>query len=147
MSILAWPLAARGWPVLALALLCSGCFSHLYGERIRGADLEIRQRVYVERPEGDDSDTAETIAGRLRESGFESTSGLPEEIPSGVQAIVSYRDHWNYLSGYLMSMRIDFRDPETNELLASGQSYRTDLTRKSPEFMVDEIITAILAES
>ncbi len=41
-------------------------------------------------------------------------------------------------------VRLD-RDPQTQELLASGQSYRTSLDRKPPAFMVDEIITAMFA--
>jgi len=32
------------------------------------------------------------------------------------------------------------------DLLLMGQSFRTSLDRKPPEFMVHEIITAILAE-
>jgi hypothetical protein len=136
------------WLFLGMALLCVGCFSHLYGEPMRGVDLKARQRVYVERHAEDHRDIARMIAGRLRESGFEATSGPPQKAPSGVQAIVSYEGHW-VLDGlaYLIVLRIDFRDPKTNELLASGQSYHTSGDRKPPEFMVDEIVTTILAGS
>ena len=59
-------------------------------------------------------------------------------------AIVSYEDHWQWdMSMYLITLRIDFRDPETRELLASGQSFRTSLDRKPPVFIVDEIITTM----
>jgi hypothetical protein len=47
------------------------------------------------------------------------------------------------MSNYLIALRIDFRNPVTQELLASGQSYRTSLDRKPAKFMVDEIITAL----
>ncbi len=141
------PLVATVWPFLGVALLCAGCFSHLYGEPMRGVDLKARQRVYVERHKND-RDIARMIAGRLRESGFEATSGPPEKAPSGVQAIVSHEGHWvQDILDYLMMLRIDFRDPKTNELLASGQSYHTSMDRKPPEFIVDEIVTTILDAS
>ena len=96
----------------------------------------------------DQTRIAGMIADRLRESGFEATSGHPDKAPSGVQAIVSYEDDWVYdFSLYLLELRIDFRDPKTNELLAFGQSYHSSLDRKPPEFIVDEIVTTILAGS
>lgn len=132
-------------PALASIIGCS--YTHLYGETMRGSDLRVGQRVHVLRHARDERRIDDMIARRLRRAGFEATSG-PElaDVPEGVTAIVSYEDHWQWdMSNYLIVLRIDFRDPDTHELLASGQSYRTSLDRKPPEFMVDEIITQILS--
>jgi len=59
--------------------------------------------------------------------------------------IVRYEDHWQWdMSMYLIVLRIDFRDPETDELMAAGQCYRTSGARKSPEEMVNEILDHLL---
>ena len=51
--------------------------------------------------------------------------------------------HRQQVERFGVALRIDFRNPVTQELLASGQSYRTSLDRKPAKFMVDEIITAL----
>jgi len=134
--------------VLAIAPTCGvACsYKHLYGETMRGVELRSKQRVHVLQHPQDQRNIDDLIAGRLRRAGFEATSGLEEgPVPDGVAAVVTYEDHWMWdMSNYLIVLRIDFRDPDTNELLASGQSYRTSLDRKPPEYMVDEILTKLL---
>jgi len=133
--------------VLAFLLLPGllGCFRHLYGETMQGVDLTARQRIYVVNQPKDKRLISSMIADRLLREGFEATAGMDVgSAPAGVDAIVTYEDHWQWdMSNYLIVLRIDFRDPATHELLASGQSYRTSFARKSPASMVDEIITAM----
>jgi hypothetical protein len=136
--------------VLAVLLLPGflGCsYKHLYGETMQGIDLTARHRVYVAHQPKDKRQINAMIADRLNQAGFEATAGMGvSDAPADVDAIVTYEDHWQWdLSNYLIVLRIDFRDPKTQELLASGQSYRTSLDRKPPAFMVDEIITAMFA--
>lgn len=115
---------------------------------MRGVDLQARQRVYVEQGPDDWHDIAPIVAARLRESGFDVSVGPPEKAPSDVQAIVSHEDHWGGLvRSDLITLRIDFRDPKTNELLASGQSYHAGMPPKAPGVVVDEIVTTILDAS
>jgi len=132
----------------AVLLLFLGCsFTHLYGETMRGGNLKARHRIHVVQHEGDKRQIDQMIATRLQRAGFEVTSGPEEEgVPNAVDAVVSYEDHWQWdMSNYLIVLRIDFREPQTQELLASGQSYRTSPDRRPPEFMVNEIVTTILA--
>ena len=137
--------------VLAALLMLPGLFGcsykHLYGETMQGADLGGRHRMYVVRDPEDQRQIDSMIASRLKRAGFEATAGTGmSSAPLGVDAIVSYEDDWQWdMSNYLIVLGIDFREPKTQELLASGQSYRTSLDRKSPEFMVDEIITTMFA--
>jgi hypothetical protein len=44
---------------------------------------------------------------------------------------------------YMIELTIDFRDPKTSFPLATGTSMHTSLTRKSPEEMVEEVLTNI----
>jgi hypothetical protein len=134
--------------LLALALGCGvACsYKHLYGETMRGVELRSKHRIHVLQHAQDKRNIDDMIADRLRRAGFEATSG-PEgsPLPEGVAAVVTYEDHWMWdMSNYLIVLRIDFRDPDTNELLASGQSYRTSLDRKPPEYMVDEVLAKLL---
>jgi hypothetical protein len=48
---------------------------------------------------------------------------------------------------YLLELTVTFRDANTGYPLAVGNSYHTSLTRKSPEEMVDEVITNIFQAS
>lgn len=139
---------ARMSLVVAMAIgVSAGCAAtHLYGEQMRGVDLADRNPVYVVRHDADTRALDHVIAERLRRSGFAATSGPASEQPAEVRAIVSYEDHWQWdMSNYLLVLRIDFRDPQTEELLASGQSYRTSTARRPPEVMIDEVITSILS--
>jgi hypothetical protein len=137
--------------VLAVLLMFPALFAcsykHLYAETMKGVDLGARDRIYVVHQPRDQRHIDFMIANRLKRAGFEATAGdAVSETPDGLDAIVSYEDHWVWdMSNYLIVLRIDLRDPKTRELLASGQSYRTSLDRKPPEFMVDEIITTMFA--
>ncbi|MBW2286918.1 MAG: hypothetical protein JRG90_03750 [Deltaproteobacteria bacterium] len=114
---------------------------------MQGVDLGVRHRIHVVRQPKDQRQIGSMIADRLERAGFEATAGIgTSSAPDVVDVIVSYEDHWQWdMSNYLIALRIDFRNPKTQELLASGQSYRTSLDRKPPEFMVDEIITTMFA--
>jgi hypothetical protein len=46
---------------------------------------------------------------------------------------------------YPLEIKVDFVNPKTGALLASGRSYRTSMVRKSPEEMVKEIFDKIFA--
>jgi hypothetical protein len=45
---------------------------------------------------------------------------------------------------YLLELTVTFREPANLQPLAVGNSYHTSLTRKSPDEMVDEVLTNIL---
>jgi hypothetical protein len=141
--------------VLAVLLMLPGflgcsfniSYHRLDGEIMQGEDFEARRRIYVIQQPKDKRQIELMIANRLKRAGFEATAGKGMDgAPAEVDAIVSYEDHWQWdMSMYLIVLRIDFRDPETQELLASGQSYRFSTVRKPPEFMVDEIIASMFA--
>jgi hypothetical protein len=66
------------------------------------------------------------------------------ETDAGVDAIVTYVDKWFWdITMYMLELTITLRDPKTDFPLATGSSYHTSMTRKSPEGMVDEVLTNI----
>jgi hypothetical protein len=131
-----------------VAVFTAACsYTHLYGETIRGSRLARGQHCHVIQNPADKRGIDGMIAQRLRDAGFGVSSGSGgDPVPTNTDLIVVYEDHWHWDMGdYLLTLRIDFRDPETRELRATGQSYRTSLDRAPPAAMVDEIVTAILA--
>lgn len=81
------------------------------------------------------------IANKLNEFGFHASYGANSKPREPVDAIVTYKDRWMWdITMYLLQIDIHFHDPESDFVFASGNSYRTSLVRKSPEYMVDEIL-------
>lgn len=110
------------------------------------ARLEEMHVLQVKRLDGEDGTIHTLIADRLRTRGY--TLASTEEAPGKVDAVVTYVDKWMWdLSMYLLELTITFRDPATDFPLASGNSYHTSLTRKSPPEMVDEVLENIFNES
>lgn len=102
-----------------------------------------RLRFFVENHGNDERRLDQTIAEQLKALGFTATSGFAADRPPALDVLIVYEDRWQWdLSNYLIFMRIDLRDPETNVLLGSGASYQTSLARKDP----DDVIALILPE-
>ena len=84
------------------------------------------------------------IAEKLNELGFQATSGIDAMPAEPVDAIVTYRDSWMWdFSMYMMEINIELRNPDSNFVFATGNSYRTSLVRKPPEVMIDEVLRDI----
>ena len=78
--------------------------------------------------------------------GFIATYGLGD-APSGVDANVTYQDRWHWdITMYMLQLDLQFRDGQTHMILATGQTMHTSLGRKTPQEMVEEVLTEILKE-
>jgi hypothetical protein len=105
------------------------------------------KRYFVERHEKDDRHLDATIAGELAKRGVVATSGINADRPPDLDVLVTYEDRWQWdMSMYLLSMRIDLRDPKTNALLATGNSMQTSLARKPAEEVISRIVAAFFEE-
>lgn len=133
--------------VLTLLLIgLTGCaMQNLEARVVPDASLSTRQSYYVVRHEQDTRSIDRTIAEQLEAMGMASISSGPESNkPSDVDVIVLYEDRWMWdMTNYLIFLKIQFRDADSNTLLARGKSYRTSLARKSIEEMVQETLVAI----
>jgi len=129
------------------ALLLSGCAINRATATIDPtADLTRIKSMYVTKIPEDGREINLIIAKKLEDMGYSVTTGLPAR--SEVDAIVTYIDKWMWdMTTYMLELTITIRDPKNDFPLASGNSYHTSLTRKSPEEMVDEVLTNIFKQA
>jgi hypothetical protein len=101
--------------------------------------------MYVIKSPPDGRGINQLIANKLQSLGYSVTTGLA--TTSDADALVTYVDKWMWdMKTYMLELTITIRDPKTDFPLASGNSYHTSLTRKSPEEMIDEVITNIFKQ-
>ena len=59
---------------------------------------------------------------------------------------VTYADKWVWdITMYMVELSINLRDPKTGFPLATGNSFHTSMSRKSPDEMVDEVLHNIFS--
>jgi hypothetical protein len=64
--------------------------------------------------------------------------------PYKSDVILTYVDKWVWdMTMYMLDLTITFKDSTSNFTMARGNSHHTSITRKSPEEMVDEVLTNI----
>lgn len=126
----------------------SGCVStNLTGEVAADVDLSAITSFHVVKLDADERGIEKVIAEELGKRGFEVSSGLATDAPAGADAMVTYQDSWMWdITMYMLEINIQFRDAESEVILASGSSYRTSLARKEPAFMINEVLTEIFGE-
>ncbi len=109
------------------------------------ANLGSLKTMHVTKGPKDDNGIDLLIAEKLRSRGYSVTTGTQK--PSAIDAVVTYVDRWRWdITMYMLELTITIRDPANDYPLASGKSYHTSLTRKSPAEMVDEVLGNIFKE-
>jgi hypothetical protein len=110
------------------------------------AHLDGIKTMHVKKLDKDGRGIEQLIADNLRKRGYRVTAG-PVQPAEPVDAVVTYADKWMWdITMYMLELTISIRDPKTDYPLASGNSYHTSLTRKTPPEMVDEVITNIMKQ-
>jgi len=111
-------------------------------------DLSRVKRLYVAKFGPDERGINNIIANELNKMGLHARTGLDIDAPGDVDAIVTYRDRWQWdITMYMLELRVFMRAPQTDQLLATGTSYHTSLTRKTPEEMVAEVLGNIFLKA
>lgn len=129
----------------AMLALNSGCATRAKADVMPGADLGRIKSVYVVTNPKDENKLDQIIQANLAARGLKVESGTEARPPQPVDAMVTYVDTWMWdITHYLLELTITVRDPQGYPL-ASGNSYRTSLARKSSSAMVDEVLTNIFA--
>lgn len=139
--------------VKLLLLLCitaaitSGCAVNRATAHIDPAtNLSALKTLHVKKFADDNANTETLIADRLRAQGVKVTAD-PQTPPAGVDGVVTYVEKWMWdITMYMLELTVVIRDPQSDFPLATGNSYHTSLTRKSPKEMVDEVIGNIYKE-
>jgi hypothetical protein len=113
----------------------------MHSSRAPDADLSKLHSFYVQKLPADDRGIDKLISDRLNAMGDKSTYGTAENPPTEVDAIVTYEDKWMWdITMYMIRLTVQVRDPKTRSVMASAESYRPSLERKSPEAMVAEVL-------
>ncbi len=136
-----------GFVLLLLAvLLSSGCaINRATATADPSFDPSLIKSMYVIKSPPDGRGINQLIADKLQGLGYHVTTGLG--TTSDADALVTYVDKWMWdMKTYMLELTITIRDPKTDFPIASGNSYHTSLTRKSPEEMVDEVLTNIFKQ-
>ena len=133
--------------LLVVMLFMTGCSKAMVkSDSDPNADLTKLETFYVHKLADDDDDLDQIIASKLNEFGFQATSGPSPRPGHAVDTIVTYKDRWMWdITMYLLEIDIEFHDPESDFVFASGKSYRTSLVRKPPEYMIEEVLRDLFA--
>ena len=132
----------------ACVALLSGCVStDLTGAMMPGAQLPPSEVYFVEKFKPDGRGLDAVIRDQLKTFGKTATSGPEGGAPAEATIIVTYQDQWMWdMRMYLLQLDIQFKDPKTGHVLATGKSYRTSLAAKKPPEAANEILLKIFAE-
>ncbi|HEU4683534.1 MAG TPA: hypothetical protein VFS39_03420 [Nitrospira sp.] len=130
--------------LVVAALLGTACSSSLHATKSPGADLSRLKTLYVQRLPPDTRGIERLISDQLNRMGFQSGYGDSEIPPSPVDGIVSYQDKWMWdITMYMLQIDVQIRDPQNRMVLTAGHAMHTSLVRRSPEEMVEEVLTEI----
>ena len=135
-------------PVLALIGVMSfmtGCAVNRTSANLTpGTDLSKIKTAYVVKHDKDKYNVNQIIKTKLESKGYVVTTGpeLPAPYPTDIS--VTYIDKWMWdITTYMIELTVNFRDPKSNFPIATGNSFHTSLTRKSPTEMVEEVLSNI----
>jgi len=131
--------------LIASVVIYSGCaVNRATGTIAPGKELVQTDVFYVEHFEPDRRNFHQSIADNISLRGYTATAGEEGQTPEGADVLVTYIDKWFWdITNYMIELTITFRDSTTGAAVASGNSYHTSLTRKSPDEMIDEVLTNI----
>lgn len=125
-----------------LFILLSGCVNNSIHIVDSPNKLKNIKSIFVEKLPADGRGVNQLIVNKLVTMGYQATTEQPQ--PENVDAIITYRDKWRWdMAMYMLSLSIKIKEPDTGFPIASGNSLHTSLTRKTPEGMVNEVLTNI----
>ncbi|MDN4060706.1 hypothetical protein QPK31_21060 [Massilia sp. YIM B02769] len=133
--------------IVGAMVLTSGCaVNRATASLSPGADLSKVKTAYVVKHDKDKNNVNQLIKTKLEKQGYVVTTGPEMPAPYATDMSVTYVDKWMWdITMYMIELTVNFRDPKTNFPIATGNSLHTSLTRKSPEEMVEEVLTNIQA--
>lgn len=128
----------------AMSMMTGCAFNRASANLMPGTDLLAIKTVYVVKQPKDNHGIDQLIKTKLESKGYVVSTGPERSTPYNADAAVTYIDKWMWdITVYMLELTVVVRDPRSNFPLATGHSLHTSLTRKSPEEMVDEVITNI----
>lgn len=134
--------------VLILLLFLEGCVSvDVTGYVVPGETLEKGGGYYIVPSKDDMHGLNELLKEGLLAKGLLATSGIQDNMPEDIHYIVEYGGQWQWdITWYLLNFNVRIYHSETKLLIASANSLRTSLGRKSPKFIVSETLGKLFKE-
>jgi hypothetical protein len=136
----------------ALLILCAlsltaGCaVNRATASLTPGTELSKVKSVYVVKAPEDQRNIDQLIKTNLGKRGYNVSGGPEQKSAYSTDAVLTYVDKWMWdITMYMLELTVTLRDPKSSFPMAVGNSYHTSLTRKSPEEMVDEVLTNIFS--
>jgi hypothetical protein len=128
--------------------MLSGCATRLEATMAPGQSLDDLGNIYVQHFSPDRRNLNYIIADKLTLLGYPATPLDTMAIPDDADIVITYVDNWQWdITNYLIQIKIDFRNAESKQLLITGESFRTSLVRKDPDFMIQEALEKIFQEA
>lgn len=139
---------AKATFLLMMSIILCGCVStSLTSDVDPNTQLDELDSFVVVKQSGDGRGIENLIATSLTDRGKEVSVASSRPDSMDADAVVLYEDKWMWdITMYMLELTIQIRNPQTDYLLATGKSYRTSLARKSPEFMVSEVVAKMFDE-
>lgn len=132
--------------VMGLLFTTSGCIANRATANLASGMELGKLKIFYVVPQQDDRETCDLIKNNLFKRGYIIASGSQNQPSYQADVIVTYASRWTWdFTMYMLELTITFRDPTNNFPLAVGNSLHGSLTRKSPEEMVDEVLTSIFS--
>lgn len=135
--------------VLGVLWFVSGCaINKATASLTPGSSLSGVKSFYVVKLPEDKNGVDELIRKRLATMGYSATVGPEKSPPYNADAVVTYVDKWMWdMTMYMIELTVTVRNPSSSFPMATGNSMHTSLSRKSPEEMVEEVLTNIFKAS
>lgn len=129
-------------------VLASGCaVNRMSATASPDSGLADARRYHVVQETGDDRGIQNLLQANLARRGYTASAGQASARPADADVLVTYADRWMWdFTMYMVELTVTFRNPSNNFPLATGNSYHTSITRKSPEEMVDEVLGNIFGK-
>ena len=137
----------KGIKLFLIILFMTGCMKAVIrSDSDPSINLAELEKFYVRQSPTDERGLEKIVASKLNAFGFQATSGMNTTPTDPVDVIVTYKDWWSWdITMYMLEINIEFRNPDSDFVFASGRSYRTSLVRKSPDEMIDEVLRDMFA--
>jgi hypothetical protein len=129
-----------------LLLATTGCAVNRSSATLMAdADLSKVKTIYVVQDPHDERHIELELKKAFERYGYTAVTGPEMKPPYPQDAVVTYIDKWMWdITMYMIELTVTVRD-QKNFPLATGNSFHTSLTRKSPAEMADEVVSNIIA--
>jgi hypothetical protein len=120
---------------------CSTLDSHVEPK----TDLGAIRHIFVVENLNDNHDLHGTFVQELRARGLQAESGPLTLRPADAKIYLNYDDRWNWDFGsYLIALNVTLRAADSDRLLATASYFRPTAFMKTPDFMVQTVLAALL---